>query len=319
MESTRSPAEDLDSDMARPRRQRSPEPSFSYKAGPLRLSSLFSVLFSTKRSGRPIVLSAILSPMLTLLSPAKSLDFSPTLTDLDASEPRFQYDTSVLLKRCKKLSVRSLRTLMNLSQPLAELNHQRYQDMSFSFAEPSSKPALMAFTGDVYRHLDAASLGLRDLRWAQQRIRILSGLYGLLRPLDLIQPYRLEMGSRLRNARGKNLYDFWGDRLVDSLNEEHAARPVSAILNLASNEYFRAIPTKRLAAPLVTAVFQEIREGRPRTISFLAKRARGMMTRYVIKNRIDDPQDLKGFNDAGYHYSNDLSSDERLVFVREQA
>jgi cytoplasmic iron level regulating protein YaaA (DUF328/UPF0246 family) len=257
--------------------------------------------------------------MLTLLSPAKSLDFTPALAGLDASEPRFQYDTSVLLKRCKKLSVRSLRNLMDLSQPLAELNHRRYQDISFSFTEQNSKPAVLAFTGDVYRHLDAASLGKRDLRWAQQRIRILSGLYGLLRPLDLIQPYRLEMGSRLRNTRGKNLYDFWGNRLVDSLNEEHSERPVSAILNLASNEYFKAIPAKRLEAPLVTAVFQEIRDGKPRTISFLAKRARGMMTRYVVKNRIDDPEGLKGFNDAGYGYSDDLSSDDRLVFVREQA
>ena len=257
--------------------------------------------------------------MLTLLSPAKSLDFSPALTGVEPSEPRFQHDTSVLVKRCKKLSVRSLRNLMRLSQPLAELNHQRFQDMSFSFAEESSKPALLAFTGDVYRSLDPASLGKRDLRWAQQHVRILSGLYGLLRPMDLIQPYRLEMGSRLRNTRGKNLYDFWGDRLVDSLNEEHAARPVSAILNLASNEYFKAIPAKRLKAPLVTAVFQEIREGKPRTISFLAKKARGMMTRYVIENRIDEPRGLEGFHDAGYDYRDDLSSADRLVFVRQQA
>ena len=265
-----------------------------------------------------IVVSVSLSPVLTLLSPAKSLDFSPALKGLATSEPRFQHDTSVLVKRCKKLSVRSLRNLMHLSQPLAELNHQRFQDISLTSAE-SSKPALLAFTGDVYLSLDPASLGKRDLRWAQQRLRILSGLYGLLRPMDLIQPYRLEMGSRLPNPRGKNLYDFWGDRLVDSLNEEHSARPASAILNLASNEYFKAVPTKKLKAPLVTAVFQEIREGKPRTIGFLAKKARGMMARYVIKNRIDEPQGLKGFHDAGYGYCDDLSSADRLVFVREQA
>lgn len=254
--------------------------------------------------------------MLTLLSPAKSLDFSPAPRALSTSEPRFQYDTQVLLKRCKKLGVRSLRNLMDLSQPLAELNRQRFQDMSPAFDEANAKASVLAFTGDVYKGLDAASLGKRDLAWAQNHIRILSGLYGLLRPLDVIQPYRLEMGTRLRNTRGKNLYDFWGSRLVDSLNAESRGGDV---LNLASNEYFRAIPAKRLEPRLVTAVFQEIRDGKPRTISFLAKRARGLMARYVVENRIDQPEGLRDFAEEGYAYRTELSNDDRLVFTREQA
>ena len=254
--------------------------------------------------------------MLTLLSPAKSLDFSPQPKGIPASEHRFQYDTGVLLKRCKKMGVRSLRNLMDLSQPLAELNHQRFQDMTDSPELKTSKSCALAFTGDVYRGLDAGTLGKRDLVWAQDHIRILSGLYGILRPLDLIQPYRLEMGSRLRNTRGKNLYDFWGTRLVDSLNEEHEQRPVSAVLNLASNEYFKAVPKKRLAPPLVTVVFQEIRDGELRTISFLAKKARGLMARYIIENRIEEPAQLQSFDSEGYSFKEGISSPDRLVFNR---
>lgn len=256
--------------------------------------------------------------MLTLLSPAKSLDLSPPPAGLPVSEPRFEGDIEVLMKRCKKLTVVELAKLMSLSQPLAELNRQRFQDMSLPFTSANAKPCVLAFQGDVYRKLDAASLSKRDLKWAQSRVRILSGLYGLLRPLDLIQPYRLEMGTRLANERGKNLYEFWGEKLVDAINAEHAERRVSAVLNLASNEYFKAVPAKSLVPPLVTAVFQEVRDGKLKTISFSAKKARGLMTRFIVRNRIDRPEGLKDFSDEGYGFRPDLSAEELLVFTREK-
>ena len=256
--------------------------------------------------------------MLTLLSPAKTLDFEFSADDLPATPPRFEEDIEVLLARCKKLTVAKLRELMKLSQPLAELNRRRFRDMDLPFTADNSKPCLLAFRGDVYRGLDAASLSKRDLSWAQRRIRILSGLYGILRPLDLMQPYRLEMGTRLDNPRGKTLYDFWGDRLVESLNAEHAERPVKAVLNLASNEYFKAVPENKLAAPLVTALFQEIRDGKPKTISFSAKRARGLMARFIVEQRVDTPEGLKDFAEEGYSFRPELSQEDRLLFVREQ-
>jgi cytoplasmic iron level regulating protein YaaA (DUF328/UPF0246 family) len=209
--------------------------------------------------------------VLTLLSPAKTLDFEFSADGLPTTAPRFEEDIEVLLGRCKKLTVARLRELMKLSQPLAELNRQRFRDMA------------------------------------------------LLRPLDLMQPYRLEMGTRLPNPRGSNLYDFWGDRLVESLNAEHAERPVKAVLNLASNEYFKAVPEKRLDAPLVTALFQEIRDGKPKTISFSAKRARGLMARFIVRNRIGAPEGLKGFAEEGYSFRPELSQEDRLLFVREQS
>ncbi len=257
--------------------------------------------------------------MLTLLSPAKSLDFSPGGKSLPTSVPRFAHDTEMLMKRCKKLSVRRLRELMNLSEPLAELNRERFQQMTWPFTDGTAKPCLLAFQGDVYKGLEAATLTKPQLRYAQDHLRILSGLYGVLRPLDLIQPYRLEMGTRLANSRGKNLYEFWKDRLVDSLNAEHAERPVAAVLNLASNEYFKAVPARRLEPRLVTAVFQEVRDGQPKTISFKAKRARGLMARFQVRNRVEDPERLKEFSDEGYEYRPDLSEEDRLVFTREQA
>lgn len=248
--------------------------------------------------------------MLTLLSPAKTLDFSSAPESLPVTKPIFLKDIKVLLERCRQLDVASLQKLMKLSRTLAELNHQRFQSMRLPFTVANSKPCLLAFQGDVYRKLDAASLSEPDLRWAQNHLRIISGLYGLLRPLDLIQPYRLEMGTRLENSRGKNLYEFWGDRLVDEISE------ADAVLNLASHEYFKAVPIKRLGSRLVSAVFQEIRDGEPKTIAFSAKRARGLMARFVIRNRIGDPEGLKDFAEEGYGFREDLSEGDRLVFTR---
>ena len=253
-----------------------------------------------------------------LLSPAKTLDFNFAFDGLPASEPRFVQDSEVLLQRCRKLSVPSLRKLMKLSQPLAELNRERFQEMHFPFTPDNAKPCLLAFGGDVYRGLEASSLNLSDLKWAQRRLRILSGFYGLLRPLDLIQPYRLEMGTRLDNARGKNLYDFWGSRLAEALNADHAKRGISFMLNLASVEYSKAVPFKQLDSPVVTAFFQELRNGVPKTISFSSKRARGLMTRFVVKKRVQTLDGLKEFEEEGYSFRPELSQDDRMFFVREQ-
>ncbi|MFQ5528186.1 MAG: peroxide stress protein YaaA [Thermoanaerobaculia bacterium] len=252
--------------------------------------------------------------MLTLLSPAKTMDFSAAPEGLRATRPQFEEDIEILLARCKKLGAAELAELMKLSPTLAELNRQRFQEMTLPFTAENSKPCLLAFRGDVYRKLDASSLSKRDLNWAQGRIRILSGLYGLLRPLDLIQPYRLEMGTRLDNARGRNLYEFWGSRLVDELNADKKSKGV--VLNLASSEYFKAVPEKKLEPRLVTAVFQEIRDGKPKTIAFSAKRARGLMARYVVDNRVDEPEGLKDFAAEGYRFRKSLSEPDRLVFTR---
>ena len=255
--------------------------------------------------------------MLTLLSPAKTLDFEFSADGLPTTAPLFEDDIEVLLACCRKLTVAKLRKLMKISAPLAELNYQRYQDMRLPFTAANSKPAILAFRGDVYRGLDATSFTKRDIKWSQRRLRMLSGFYGMLRPLDLMQPYRLEMGTALSNPRGKNLYDFWGSRLVDSLNAEHAERPVKAVLNLASNEYFKAVRAKQLEPRLVTALFQEDRQGKLMTIAFSAKRARGLMARHIVKNRIDAPEGIKDFYEEGYSFRPDLSEDDRLVFGRE--
>lgn len=254
--------------------------------------------------------------MLILLSPAKTLDLSPPPKGLPVTRPAFKRDIAALMRRCKALDVAELRKMMKLSEPLAELNHERFQAMSPRFTLGNSKPALLAFQGDVYRKLDAASLSKADLLWAQDHLRILSGFYGLLRPLDLMQPYRLEMGTRLATERGRDLYEFWGSRLADALNAEHKRRPLAAVLNLASNEYAKAVPEERLAVPMITADFQEWRNGKLKTISFSAKKARGLMARFAIQKKIDKPTGLKRFAAEGYSFQPDLSTDRRLLFAR---
>lgn len=256
--------------------------------------------------------------MLTIISPAKALDFTPVANGLTATQPRFVDDTAVLLQTCKTLEASDLRRLMSLSDSLANLNHARFQEMSLPLTPENAKPCVLAFQGDVYKGLDVASLESGDLSWAQDRLRILSGLYGLLRPLDLIQPYRLEMGTKLSNARGKNLYEFWGDRLASALNDEESD-PEAPVLNLASQEYAKAVPPKSLARPLIAADFKEERNGELKTIGLVAKRARGLMARYVIRNRIEDIEGLQDFDDEGYGYRPELSSADRLVFSRAKA
>ncbi len=253
--------------------------------------------------------------MLTLISPAKTLDETPS-SGLPTTQPWFQDDTELLLDRCRKLSANDLRELMGISESLAELNYNRFQQMKFPSTAGNAKACIQMFQGDVYKGFDAASLTQQDLVYAQDHLRILSGFYGMLRPLDLMQPYRLEMGTKLGTDRGDNLYRFWGQRLVDRLNAEHAKKPVSAVLNLASTEYFKAVPVSSLQPRLVAASFQEVRDGKPKTIAFYAKKARGMMARFQIQNRIEDPQGLKAFAEDGYRFNAGLSTDDHLVFAR---
>jgi len=256
--------------------------------------------------------------MLAVLSPAKKLDFERAVAPLPPTEPVLAGDTVQLAKRVRKLKRQDIARLMGLSEALSELNYQRFQSFLDAPEGDAARPAALAFAGDTYVGLDAPSLSADDLTYAQQHLRILSGLYGLLRPLDRIQPYRLEMGTRLDTRRGADLYAFWGDRIAQALNDVFAGQEVPVLVNLASNEYFKAVDRKALKAPVLTCVFQEIRDGQAKVISFLAKRARGSMARYMITNRIDRPEGLKDFTTDGYRFQPDQSDQATFVFSRAQ-
>ncbi|ASP39349.1 peroxide stress protein YaaA [Bacterioplanes sanyensis] len=254
--------------------------------------------------------------MLTLLSPAKTLDFETPPTTKQASQPRFLSESAELVDELKQLSPDDIASLMKLSPKLAELNAQRFADWRVPFTADNAKAAMLAFKGDVYTGLEAERFDEHELTFAQQHLRMLSGLYGVLRPLDLMQPYRLEMGTKFANRRGKDLYQFWGDRLTESLNDELAQHDNAAVVNLASNEYFKAVNKKALAAPLVTPVFKDEKNGQFKIISFYAKKARGMMAAYIVRNGIDELQPLKQFDTAGYRYSEEDSGEHEWVFKR---
>jgi cytoplasmic iron level regulating protein YaaA (DUF328/UPF0246 family) len=256
--------------------------------------------------------------MLLVLSPAKKLDFESENISDKGSIPQFLPDAKKLAERAKSLKASDLKALMGISDQLAELNVARFKAFKTPFTSANARPALDAFKGDVYVGLDAPSLSAADRDYANETVRILSGLYGVLKPFDLMQAYRLEMGTKFENERGKNLYEFWADRLAKSFDEELADHEHGILINLASNEYFKAVPTKALKAPIITPVFQEIREGRARVISFLAKKARGLMTRYVIDNRISDPEQLKQFKLEGYQFDSSVSTDAKWVYSRQQ-
>ena len=256
--------------------------------------------------------------MLTILSPAKSLDFKNPIKVKKHTLPEFYLDSAKLIADLKKLPPQQVASLMGLSDKLAALNVGRYRDWSKKFTLENSRQAIFAFNGDVYDGFDVASLSPRDLNFAQDHLRILSGLYGILRPMDLMQPYRLEMGTALKNARGKDLYAFWGTAITKALEKilDGQKRPV--LLNLASEEYFKSIQAGSLKCPIISPVFQDAKDGRYKIISFFAKRARGLMARYVIENRIQDPADLIDFNLDGYSYCPTGSKPERPVFRRTE-
>ncbi len=256
--------------------------------------------------------------MLIVLSPAKSLDYKTPVKVKAPTLPEFVSESAKLIAELKKLSPQEVANLMGLSDQLAALNVGRYRDWSKKFTDENSKPAIYAFNGDVYDGFDVKSLNAKAIDFAQDHVLILSGLYGALRPLDLMQPYRLEMGTSFKNARGKDLYAFWGERVTDSLKciLEKQKKPV--LLNLASEEYFKVLQAKNLNCPVISPVFQDGKDGKYKIISFYAKRARGLMARYVVENRITDPADLKGFNLDGYKYVASESKPEKPLFRRPE-
>lgn len=260
--------------------------------------------------------------MLFLLSPAKSLDYdTPTPPELSGAltRPQFLDDTAALIDVLRTKSVADIRALMDLSEPLAQLNVDRYAAYRPRFTEHNSKPAVLAFNGDVYDGLDAKTLSADDLAWAQRHVRMLSGLYGILRPLDRMQPYRLEMGTRLATPAGHNLYDYWGDRLALHLNELARAEKAPVIVNLASQEYFRAADRKVLQPRVIDCQFEDWKNGTYKIISFFAKRARGAMARYAIQQRLETPDGLKDFDLDGYRFEPAASSADTFVFRRKAA
>jgi uncharacterized protein len=257
--------------------------------------------------------------MLLLLSPAKSLDYdTPVPPDivLRATRPQFVDQATHLIEVLQRKTPAEVASLMDLSDPLAQLNVARYAAWSRRFTSANSRPAVFAFNGDVYEGLQAQSLSAADLAWAQQHVLILSGLYGLLRPLDKLQPYRLEMGTRLVTAAGPDLYSYWGDTLADSINARQAGQKAPVVVNLASQEYFKAARRKALRGHVVECVFEEWHGGQWKIISFHAKRARGLMARHVIHHRLTAPKQLQGFGAEGYAYDVAASEPDRLVFRR---
>ncbi|UWQ91769.1 peroxide stress protein YaaA [Rhodobacteraceae bacterium M382] len=252
--------------------------------------------------------------MLVVISPAKRLDWAErTVT---ATEPDFQDDAQRLAKTARNLTLGELKKLMDLSDDLARLNRDRFRAFTDQPGSEDLRPAALAFAGDTYMGLEAGSLEPDEMEWAQEHLRILSGLYGVLRPLDAIQAYRLEMGSRLKTRRGKNLYDYWRDQLSKALNAQGDAVGTDVLVNCASQEYFGAVAPKSLKLRVVTPVFMEDKAGSPKIVSFFAKRARGAMARYIVQNRLTDPASLLDFDTGGYAYRPDLSAEDKPVFVR---
>ncbi|MEE2001047.1 peroxide stress protein YaaA [Alkalimonas sp. MEB108] len=256
--------------------------------------------------------------MLMVISPAKDLSMQRQSPISDVTEPAMLADARQLIDICQQLTPVDIAKLMKLSDKLAGLNAARFADWQLPFTKDNASPALFAFNGDVYQGLDASSLTAEDLHYAQQHLRILSGLYGVLRPLDLMQAYRLEMGTRLKNPAGDTLYAFWQDRISEQLNQQLAALDSELLLNLASQEYFKAVRPKALQAKVLNVQFKDCKNGQYKVISFYAKKARGMMARYVITHRVETIEQLKDFSAGGYYYSARESSANELVFLRDE-
>ncbi len=257
--------------------------------------------------------------MLAILSPAKTLDFDTPLTTKKFSEPLFVGESTELIGHLRKLSPRDLSAKMKISDGLAELNVQRYADWRPSFESDAARPAIHAFKGDVYLGLNAPTLTARDHNYAQKHLRILCGLHGLLRPLDRMRPYRLEMGTALKTQRGKDLYEFWGSKVTDALNETIADNSHRALVNLASNEYANVIQNDALDARIIDVKFLDYKNGQYKFISFFGKRARGSMARYMIDHRVKSLKQLREFDYDGYRFSEERSTGDHWVFTRKQA
>lgn len=250
--------------------------------------------------------------MITVISPAKTLDLSPVQTST-VTEPQFKKEIKELAGIMQKKSRADLQALMNISENIADLNKERFKNFSSEFTLANSKPALFAFKGDVYRKMNVENYSQEQLAFAQEHLRILSGLYGLLKPLDLMQPYRLEMGIKLKNKKADDLYGFWQNKITKALDE---AATDGTVINLASQEYFKAINPKKLKAKVIHITFKEYREGKYKIIAIFAKQARGLMANYIIENQINEPELLKLFNVDQYEYSEQLSTADEWVFIR---
>ncbi|OZC35114.1 peroxide stress protein YaaA [Marinobacter vinifirmus] len=255
--------------------------------------------------------------MLMIISPAKTLDYESPLATETYTQPDYLDDACELIDQLKELEPHQVSNLMSISDKLGQLNAERFRSWHTPFTPDNARQAILAFKGDVYTGLDAESFSEDDFAFAQQHLRMLSGLYGLLKPLDLMQPYRLEMGTKFENKRGKDLYAFWGSKLTKALNELLAADD-KVLVNLASNEYFKSVQKKDIDGRLVTPQFKDWKNGQYKMISFYAKKARGLMCRYAIQNRITQADDLKGFNLEGYYFSEEQSDTNNWVFLRDE-
>ena len=255
--------------------------------------------------------------MLLVISPAKTLDFDTPANTAIASKPAMLKDSAMLIDRMREFAPDDLVNLMGVSQKIAELNTQRFMNWQMPFTKKNAKQALLAFKGDVYTGLNAETFTEDDFDFAQQHLRILSGLYGVLRPLDLIQPYRLEMGTKLINDKGKNLYEFWNKKPTQALNKQLTSLDSSTVINLASNEYFNAVDKSALKANIITPVFKDYKNGKYKIISFYAKKARGLMSAYIIKNKLQEPSQIKKFNVDGYYFEPQGSTNNEWLFLRD--
>ena len=256
--------------------------------------------------------------MLTVISPAKTLDYETPATTRQATQPAFLSRASELVEDARRLTPSDIQSLMGVSESIANLNHERFMNWHPEFTPQNAKQALLAFKGDVYTGLEAETLDAKGLKFAQKHLRILSGLYGLLRPLDLMQPYRLEMGLRFNNRVGKNLYEFWGNDISDAVQADLKKSGSPLLINLASNEYFKSVNAKTLDVEIITPVFKDLKQGKYKMISFFAKKARGLMARFIIDRQLNDPKGLKEFDAEGYYFSKTLSTASELVFLRDK-
>lgn len=254
--------------------------------------------------------------MLIVVSPAKKLDYDTPPTVKKATQPDFLDQSQILIDRLRQFSAMDLAELMHLSMNLAELNFDRYEQWQQQVDAASGKQCVQAFKGDVYLGLDAESFSAKDLDYAQQHLRILSGLYGLLKPLDLMRPYRLEMGTKLGNARGRNLYEFWGMRITDAINKQLKKQGDDVLINLASNEYFKSVKPKQIEGRIITPQFKEKKNGDYKMIGVYAKKARGLLSRHILLNRLKDPEEIKSFNIEDYGFNAALSKGDNWVFTR---
>ena len=256
--------------------------------------------------------------MLIVISPAKTLDFETAPITKVHTQPEFLKESRQLVKQLKQMTPAEVSSLMKISDKLGVLNFLRFNEWKTPFTPDNSKQALLAFKGDVYTGIDAESFSTQDLKFAQKHLRILSGLYGVLRPLDLMQAYRLEMGTKFENRKGKDLYEFWDVKLTDQINQDLKASKSRHLINLASNEYFKSLQAKDINAEIIVPVFKDYKNGKYKIISFFAKKARGLMSAYIIKNRLKDPEDIKTFSVDGYKFSKSESRETNWVFQRKQ-